>query len=967
MTVFPGLVTDITATCGTTSGLAFPASPVPPATTGFGDITPGKQGLLVDNTTGACASSMNNNTYDSAGWTGGTWRWGQAFYYNTAYPAGALITGSAGNSLFVYSASATDNVRIRFAAVTDSATYTFSTNSVSFLAGTSTTTAKAPDLSSLSVTVPPGGKFAIVFDWTGNLTSTNTHRVGLDGYTYALSPVINVNVNGAPSAPAITAPSAGSNQSGTVNITWSASTDPDGSPVHYDVYGSINNGATYPYIIAKNVSGTSTTWNTVADQIGMNAAATGVRIRVEAGDGYFHTPGTMGGSFTVDNHSSDAVAPGAITNLGAATLTKIGGVRLAWTAPGDDNYAGQASRYDIRYNTQAITDNARFAAATIADNTMVPKPAGSAESYEVTGLAAGTTYFFAVKTADEVPNWSAVSNSPSAAAGANCGVCHASPPNSAAARGSHDKHGSAQVDCAKCHGTAASTYTTAHSDGGLQLGFRTATPDNLAYPPSQLQVTFLQSTRTIYQDNSGGGGVDWFTGSDDVDNGTCMSFNQAGVNATGCHASATPVWGNPASGACGTCHGTVGRTGYLDTSGDVDGAPPKDLAGAASGTNVGKHLEHVNVSYYYTGDSCRLCHNGAGKGTVLHADGTLQFSFHSAAGASAAYDGVSHTCSGLAAGCHPALTWDSAGNPACTVCHTGFASHTKSNRTTGACTDCHPGGSRVGFTRKHSLNGGTSGIVLIPRPPSSWGDPSGRLMGTNMQTRLGIDYGSMGGIHLGGDLTSGVTEAEICWNCHVNAANNVSEWGFNTKTTPTGFPVVLNTTPANFPTQHDGTADRVNNGWIWNSSYAAKVPDWTAGYWMNEYDNAIRNRVTSVHYGLLRSGRAVLERGEQRRRPRARSTGRLPILENKSYIRCSYCHDVHDLNKAQGDTTTGKPFLRGTWVGNPYPPELPPRIAIPYTTRVNVTGANVPCGDTTRTRAATSSTRTATGPRTTPR
>ncbi len=51
-----------------------------------------------------------------------------------------------------------------------------------------------------------------------------------------------------------------------------------------------------------------------------------------------------------------------------------------------------------------------------------------------------------------------------------------------------------------------------------------------------------------------------------------------------------------------------------------------------------------------------------------------------------------------------------------------------------------------------------------------------------------------------------------------------------------------------------------------------------------------------------------------------------PTLENKSYIRCSYCHDVHELNRAQGDASVGKPFLRGTWVTNPYPPELPPRV-----------------------------------------
>lgn len=44
-----------------------------------------------------------------------------------------------------------------------------------------------------------------------------------------------------------------------------------------------------------------------------------------------------------------------------------------------------------------------------------------------------------------------------------------------------------------------------------------------------------------------------------------------------------------------------------------------------------------------------------------------------------------------------------------------------------------------------------------------------------------------------------------------------------------------------------------------------------------------------------------------------------------SEIRCTYCHDVHDLNKATGDATAGVPFLRGSWKGNPYPEDGAPR------------------------------------------
>ncbi|MBK7142979.1 MAG: fibronectin type III domain-containing protein [bacterium] len=84
-------------------------------------------------------------------------------------------------------------------------------------------------------------------------------------------------------------------------------------------------------------------------------------------------------------------------------------VTLTWIAPGDDNFTGQASAYDIRYSLTTITA-ANWASATRATGVPAPKVAGSAESFDVTGLASSTTYFFAMKAGDEIPNWSAMSN-----------------------------------------------------------------------------------------------------------------------------------------------------------------------------------------------------------------------------------------------------------------------------------------------------------------------------------------------------------------------------------------------------------------------------------------------------------------------------------------------------------------------------------------------------------------------------
>ncbi len=106
--------------------------------------------------------------------------------------------------------------------------------------------------------------------------------------------------------------------------------------------------------------------------------------------------------------TEESIPPSAISNLGAANETSTS-VTLSWTAPGDDGDVGTASQYDIRYSTAVITA-ANFSLALKTALAPTPKIAGLAESFTVNGLSAGTTYHFAIKTADEVPNWAAISN-----------------------------------------------------------------------------------------------------------------------------------------------------------------------------------------------------------------------------------------------------------------------------------------------------------------------------------------------------------------------------------------------------------------------------------------------------------------------------------------------------------------------------------------------------------------------------
>jgi len=108
----------------------------------------------------------------------------------------------------------------------------------------------------------------------------------------------------------------------------------------------------------------------------------------------------------------DETAPAAVSDLAAGTATSTS-VPLTWTAPGDDGSTGQATTYDVRYATSTITTGTWDAAAQ-ASGEPAPATAGSSESFSVTGLDEDTTYYFAIKTADEVGNWSSISNVTSA-------------------------------------------------------------------------------------------------------------------------------------------------------------------------------------------------------------------------------------------------------------------------------------------------------------------------------------------------------------------------------------------------------------------------------------------------------------------------------------------------------------------------------------------------------------------------
>ena len=113
-----------------------------------------------------------------------------------------------------------------------------------------------------------------------------------------------------------------------------------------------------------------------------------------------------------DNTAPDQISDLSITDYGNGSFT------LDWTAP-DDAVAGRATEYDIRYSTAPITNDTWDSATSVSDLLLsvydssvdgipAPRIAGAEESLDIGGLTPAIPYWFAVKSSDAVPNWSAM-------------------------------------------------------------------------------------------------------------------------------------------------------------------------------------------------------------------------------------------------------------------------------------------------------------------------------------------------------------------------------------------------------------------------------------------------------------------------------------------------------------------------------------------------------------------------------
>ncbi|MFC2061143.1 fibronectin type III domain-containing protein [Elusimicrobiota bacterium] len=124
---------------------------------------------------------------------------------------------------------------------------------------------------------------------------------------------------------------------------------------------------------------------------------------------------TFSGSQPYAYIPGDLISPARITDLSALS-DDTGKIILSWTAPGDDGAAGTASQYLVKYATFSITQlggdttNWWNQSENVSEKSPVSDPgtSGTEESLTVTGLSDGTTYYFAIKARDEIPNISLI-------------------------------------------------------------------------------------------------------------------------------------------------------------------------------------------------------------------------------------------------------------------------------------------------------------------------------------------------------------------------------------------------------------------------------------------------------------------------------------------------------------------------------------------------------------------------------
>jgi len=369
-----------------------------------------------------------------------------------------------------------------------------------------------------------------------------------------------------------------------------------------------------------------------------------------------------------------------------------------------------------------------------------------------------------------------------------------------------------------------------------------------------------------------------------VNGGTCSNLS--------CHSN--QIWNTTTPAlACNSCHGY----------------PPTSASDPANNKHVGvtpvNHDKTAGVTTALTGNhkECNTCHGKSStNGLTLnlanggdnylasyHMDNQIEMNgWATDSGQDAQYQQSGVGAYGCAKACH-------ANDPAHQLSDSGMTVQLH-RYGSGDCAGCHDTGAggapTVTAASSHSTN--TTGKTCVDCHTSHG---AGTIEIPN-NTTVGINYTANGetGIALGSSTVTGATEAEICWGCHTATQN---EW---------------NASPYSASTENWTTA-------VFTVAGGAGIPTNRPVRSVHTANSAVTG-ISSVDEYVNQADRHNVEAVAQ--------------------IRCSYCHDLHSLGK-NGYTPTAKPWLRGTWMANPYSLDSPPMNGTTYNTNnYGTPGPNAP-------------------------
>lgn len=173
------------------------------------------------------------------------------------------------------------------------------------------------------------------------------------------------------------------------------------------VIGDVDRSAGYEFAVPFDASELAAL---VADNHGFKAYSIGA-----VGGNYVYSSNTSTPSYRpklIVSYTGDTTSPAAVTDLAGTAGSADGSIRLTWTTPGDDGTTGRLyapARFAVQRSTWSGVSFSTASSDTIFIST-TEIAALSAQSYTLTGLSNGVTYYLRVWTADPAGNWSSVSN-----------------------------------------------------------------------------------------------------------------------------------------------------------------------------------------------------------------------------------------------------------------------------------------------------------------------------------------------------------------------------------------------------------------------------------------------------------------------------------------------------------------------------------------------------------------------------